>query len=568
MSRVVLVGNPNVGKSAIFSRLTGAMVIAANYPGSTVEYTQGSFSHEGENWDIIDIPGTYSLDGISPAEAVADDVIRRAELIINVVDATSLERNLRLTLQLAETGHPLMVALNLWDEATTKGVQIDVAQLERLLGVPVVPVCGLSGEGIPTLLQRLHDAQPLNINVAPDTHWQQVGEIVDQVQQLSHRHPTLLERLETWSLVPWTGIPLALLVMGVAFELVRFLGEGLIRWGLDPLFTYLWMPIMRKLFQWLDGIPLLQSLLIGQLIDGHIDFTQSMGLLTTGLYVPLVMVLPYVLAFYLMLGILEDTGYLPRLGILMDTVMHRVGLHGLTVIPMLLGLGCNVPGALATRIFETRRQRFVAAVLMAICVPCMGQTAMMVALLGPYGWVGLLPVAGTLLVLWVVLALVFKWMSREPAPELFLEIPPYRMPSGRALAQKLWLRMRQFIAEAVPFVLLGVLLVSLLHSLRILDGLAHLAAPMLRTLLGLPEEAVVALIMGLFRKDLAVGMLVPLQLTREQLIVASVVLATYFPCIATFSVLLREFGGKGMLKASVLMIGVSLLVGSILHLVL
>ncbi|MHB9129662.1 MAG: FeoB small GTPase domain-containing protein [Armatimonadota bacterium] len=568
MRRLVLVGNPNVGKSAIFSRLTGAMVIAANYPGSTVEYTQGSFTHEGETCDIIDVPGTYALEGTCAAEEVAAEVIRSADLIVNVVDATSLERNLRLTLQLAETGLPLLVVLNLWDEAASKGVRIDIPQLEHLLGVPVVPVCGLSGEGIPTLVQRLHDARPLTVCVPSDARWQTVGEIVDQVQQLTHRHPTLLERFETWSVIPWTGIPLAVLVMGVAFEMVRWLGEGLIRWVLDPLFAHLWTPVMLGLFHLWDGTPFLQTIFIGHLINGQIDFTQSMGVLTTGFYVPLVMVLPYVMAFYAVLGLLEDTGYLPRLGILMDTFMHRMGLHGLTIIPMLLGLGCNVPGALATRIFETRRQRFVAAVLMAICVPCMGQSAMVVALLGPYGLAGLLPVAGTLMVLWIVLALVFKWMSREPAPELFLEIPPYRVPSGRALMQKLWLRMRQFLVEAVPFVLLGVLLVNILYSLRMVDGLAHLAAPVLRSLLGLPEDAVLALLMGLFRKDLAVGMLVPLHLTREQLIVASVVLTTYFPCIATFIVLFREFGGKGMLKASLLMIGTSLVVGSILHFLL
>ncbi len=172
--------------------------------------------------------------------------------------------------------------------------------------------------------------------------------------------------------------------MGVAFEMVRWLGEGLIRWVLDPLFAHLWTPVMLGLFHLWDGTPFLQTIFIGHLINGQIDCTQSMGVLTTGFYVPLVLVLPYVMAFYAVLGLLEDTGYLPRLGILMDTFMHRMGLHGLTIIPMLLGLGCNVPGALATRIFETRRQRFVAAVLMAICVPCMGQSAMVVALLGPY----------------------------------------------------------------------------------------------------------------------------------------------------------------------------------------
>lgn len=174
----------------------------------------------------------------------------------------------------------------------------------------------------------------------------------------------------------------------------------------------------------------------------------------------------------MVLSFLEDVGYLPRLGVLVDTVMHRLGLHGLTIIPMFLGLGCNVPGALATRIFETRRQRLISATLMAICVPCMAQIAMVVGLLGDYGAQGLVPLFGTLGVLWVVLALVFRFAIPGEAPEVFIEIPPYRFPYYRGLAQKVWMRISHFITEAIPLVLLGVLVVNLLYELHIIQILA------------------------------------------------------------------------------------------------
>ncbi len=285
---------------------------------------------------------------------------------------------------------------------------------------------------------------------------------------------------------------------------------------------------------------------------------ESMGLLTTGLYVPVAAVLPYVFAFYLMLSVLEDVGYLPRLGVLVDTVMHRLGLHGLTIIPMMLGLGCNVPGALSTRILE------------AICVPCMAQIAVIIGLMGQSDnpTLGMFAVFGTLAVLWVVLALVFKHALPGESPEIFIEIPPYRMPYFRAVAQKVWLRTRQFITDAVPYVLLGVFLVNILYALHIIQFLGRLFAPIVIRLWGLPAGAVAALLIGFLRKDVAVGMLAPLGLSLKQLIIACVILAVYFPCVATFVVLLREFGLRRMAKAALLMAAVALAVGGLLNLVL
>ncbi|HUV04733.1 MAG TPA: ferrous iron transporter B [Armatimonadota bacterium] len=568
MKRVLLVGNPNVGKSVVFSRLTGARVIASNYPGSTVEFAKGRMKLDDSWGEVVDAPGTYSLEPTSRAEEVAVGMLADGDVVINVIDATNLERNLYLTLQLLKCGKPVVIALNMFDETGHKGIQIDVGKLEDLLGVPVVPTCALSGEGIKELMSRLQEAKANSLQHDNSTRWCLVGEIVQQVQRMGHHHHTPLEALADLSLRPWTGIPLSILVALACFETIRLIGEGLIGYLLDPLFESYWRPLVMKLSSLIGGGTHIHDLLIGNPVHGRIDFGQSMGLLTTGLYVPLAMVLPYVVAFYLVLSILEDVGYLPRLGVLMDTIMHRLGLHGLAVIPMLLGLGCNVPGALSTRVFETRRQRFVTATLMAICVPCMAQTAMVIGLLGKFGATGLMLVFGTLAILWLILAVIFRVTAVEESPEIFLEIPPYRIPSVRAVAQKLWLRTRQFIVEAVPYVLLGVLIVNLLHSLRVIQVFGHLASPILTTILGLPEEAISALLVGFLRKDVAVGMLAPMGLDKAQLVVASVVLASYFPCVATFAVLLREFGPKDMLKAAGVMVLVALIAGGLLNLIL
>ena len=568
MKKLLLMGNPNVGKSVIFSRLTGARVIASNYPGTTVGYTAGRLKLDGELVEVVDVPGTYTLQPTSPAEGVATRMLQEGDLVINVVDATNLERNLGLTLELLNSGKPVVVALNMCDEAAHQGLTIDQERLEQLLGVPVVPTCGLSGEGIKTLLTRLPEARANSLPHESESRWSRVGHIVHEVLHLGHRHHTFLETLADLSLKPWTGLPLALLVAAVSFALIRLIGEGLIRLLLDPLFNTYWRPVVERLSATLGPGSFWHELLIDHLVNGQVSFLESLGVLTTALYVPVAAIYPYVLGFYIVLSVLEDVGYLPRLGVLVDTVMHRLGLHGLSVIPALLGLGCNVPGLLATRLLESRRQRLITAVLISICVPCMAQTAMIIGLVGKWGLAGLAPIFGTLAALWVVLALLFKHVLPGEAPEIFTEIPPYRIPYPRAVAQKVWLRGKQFLAEALPYVLLGVVAVNLLHVLGVVQFLQDLTAPVLTRVLGLPPEAVTGLLVGFLRKDVAVGMLAPLGLSLKQLIVASVVLASYFPCAASFVVLLKEFGGRDMLKAAALMLVVSFGTGALLNLLL
>jgi len=563
--KILLVGNPNVGKSAVFSRLTGVDVICSNYPGTTVAYCSGSVQFGGDKEELIDTPGTYSLTPRSRAEEVSVDMVDEGDLIVNVVDATNLERNLYLTLQLLERGKPVVVALNMWDETRHLGISIDPHKLEKLLGVPVVPTVAVTGEGIKDLVTRLEEAKkPKSEKTSEKKRWGRIGEIIAQTHVVSHRHHTLFERLEEATIKPLTGLPIAAAVLFIAFSLIVTTGNWVIENLLDPFFYEIYGPLVRGLIERLASEGVFHELLLG---TGE-DFTESLGVLTTGVYVPLAMVLPFVILFYFALSLLEDTGYLPRLATLLDNVMHKIGLHGSAIVPAILGLGCNVPGALATRMMDSKKQRFIAATLMAICIPCLAQNAVIVGLLLRYGVVYVAIVYATLITIYVVLGLTLNRLIPGESPEILLEIPPYRRPDLASLIKKTWIRVKHFLVEAVPYVMLGVLLVNLLYIAGVIDLVAQTLGPLMTRWFGLPHEAVIALVVGFLRKDVAVGMLAPLGLTAMQLVIACTILAMYFPCIATFTVLLRELGAKDMIKASALMVAVALFVGGLMKAVL
>jgi ferrous iron transport protein B len=569
MKKILIMGNPNVGKSAIFSRLTGIHVIASNYPGTTVEFTQGTMEVEGEKAVLIDVPGTYGLEATSKAEEIAVKMLEDGDAVIDVVDATNLERNLHFTLHLLEKNIPVVVALNVWDDAKHKGITIEVNKMEELLGVPVVPTVAITGEGIKELVSRIPKAlSPEFAELTEEQRWTEAGRIIDKVQLLQHRHHTALEIIGDASVKPLTGIPMAILVMFAVFKLIRFVGEGLIGSVFEPIFERLWQPLIMQLSSILQPGSFLHSIVIGKLIEGEIDFIQSFGVLTTGLFVPIGMVLPYVFSFYIVLCFLEDFGYLPRLAVLLDNLMHRMGLHGWAIIPMLLGLGCNVPGVMATRILESRRERFIAATIISIGVPCAALQAMIWGLVGKHGggYVGIIYLS--LFIVWVVLGRFLNMILKGQSPELIMEVPPYRLPSLQTIAKKLWMRMVAFLKEALPIVLLGVLVVNILYFLKVFDVIANLTSPVITNVFGLPKEAVAAIAVGFFRKDVAVGMLGTLDLTAKQLVVAATVLAMFFPCIATFVVLFKELGVTDMFKSILIMLMSSFVVGGLLNVIL
>jgi ferrous iron transport protein B len=569
LRKILLMGNPNVGKSVVFSRLTGVNVVTSNYSGTTVEFTQGHLKLGEETVEVIDIPGTYTLEPSVPAEEVAvkmlDEATRQNEnVVVNVVAATNLERNLNLTLQLLRKSIPLVVALNMWDEAGHIGVSIDSEKLEELLGVPVVPTVAITGEGIKKLVETIPRARKGAYSFEDCEKWQRIGRIVDQVQVVKHRHHTFLERLSDFTLKPVSGILFALFVLWVTFRIVRLIGEGLTNGLLDPLFRNLYLPLITGWVNRVLPVKFVHDLLLGTTVDP----LGSFGLLSAGLYIPLVVVLPYLFSFYLVLSFLEDLGYLPRLAILLDNIFHRLGLHGYSSIPIILGLGCKVPAMLATRVLETKREKIIVTALILMSAPCMPQTAMIASIMAPHGVNYLFLIFGILFLVALITSFLLNKLLKGETPELLCEIPPYRIPKFSILFRKVWLRLSSFIKEAVPLIVLGIFFIGVLDILGVIRWLSRALGGPLQFVLGLPADTVIVVVTGFLRKDVSIALLQSLNLSAKQLVVACVFLVLYLPCISTSFVMSQELGWKSAAKLVAILLATALVVGGLLNLLL
>ena len=567
---ILLAGNPNVGKSVVFSRLTGLEVISSNYPGTTVGYTSGWTLLAGERFSVVDVPGAYSHEPTNKAEEVAAKILKEEEraLIFNVVDATNLERNLFYTLELAGLGSPIIVLLNKWDIARRRGVTIDAAALEKHLGIRVIPFVATTGEGLSGLKTAVEDFNagrlpaPAAVPAGPDEKWKLIGRISAECQKIEHKHPTLLEKIEDITSRPSTGLPFAAVTMIAVFWAIRLVGESLINYALDPLFQHAWMPLLRSALSGLAEGSFMKTLLMGLTPEPM----QSFGLLTTGLYIPFVTVLPYIVSFYAALGLLEDVGYLPRLAMLLDDYMHRLGLHGYGTIPLMLGLGCKVPAILAVRVLETRRERVIATALTLGLAPCMPQTAMIFSILSPYPLKYTLAVFAAVAAAGIASSLALGRLLKGETPELFLEIPPYQTPCAPMLAKKLYFRVKDFLTEAAPMIALGVLVISLMDMSGLLRAFTAFFGPAVTGLLGLPGETVSVMTLGFLRKDISIAMLTPFHLSPGSLVVASVFLSLYLPCLGGFMVTLRELGARDAVKVFAMNFAAALAFASLLNL--
>ncbi len=564
MKKILLMGNPNVGKSVFFSRITGTKVITSNYPGTTIDYKKGYTTIEDKKYEVIDVPGIYSLSPDSKAEKIASEFLEEGDIVINVVDSTNLERNLYLTSQLLEKDISVIVALNLWDETKHKGISIDTKELEKKLDAPVVPTVALTGKGFKELTSKIKDLRPSNWKKkTSDERWIKIGQIINEVQDIKNKDHTIKERIAEATIKPLTGIPIAALVLYLTFNVIRFIGEWLIGNITEPFFQQIYTPFILEIGD-IIGKGFFYEIIIGKLIEGKIVYMESMGLLTTGIFVPIGAVLPYIISFYFTLSVLEDSGYLPRLGTLLDNVFHKLGMHGYGIVPVFLGLGCNVPGTLATRTLETRKQRFIASTLLAISVPCMAQTAMIFGILGSFGMKYIYIVLASLAIIYIVSGIILNKIIKGESPEIFLEIPPYRKPSLETVMKKTYMRVKWFIKEAIPYLFLGITLVNLAYFLGILQQIGQITSPIVVNLFGLPKEAVSALVIGFLRKDLAMGMLLGIGMSPMQLVIASTILTIYFPCAATFAALFKEIGPKDLSKSIGIMIVTVIIVGTIM----
>lgn len=560
--KVILMGNPNVGKSLIFSRITGKGAVTANYAGTTVDVVTDTFEYEGVNFELIDAPGIYSLEHFSEAEETALQLIKDCDIIINVVDVTNLERNLNLTLQLLQTEKPTMVCLNFWDDAAHNGIAIDVPALENILDVPVVTVSALRNEGIAKLVETLQQVKSSNLQYSTEDHWKQIGSIIDRVQKLEHRHHTVWERLSDFTIHPVGGIITAFGVLLATLLVVRFLGEGIINSLLDPFYTNIYAPVIMKLA---NHIP--SEFIIGLLVGYSTDPMQSFGILTSGLYIAMVLVFPYFFSFYFVFGFLEDVGYLPRLSVLLDNIFHRLGLHGYSSIPVMLGLGCKVPAILSTRLLNNKRDQILTIALIMMSAPCLPQTAMIISLGMNYGITTVLFVFATLLILAFAINTLINRILPGKSAEFFAELPSYRVPKIDLMARKLWGRILEYFSEVLPMIAIGVLIINLLDYLKVIAFITTALTRPVESVLGLPPEIAPIMLLGFLRKDVSIALLAPLNLTSHQFIIASIFLVLYTPCISSFFTMMREMGTRTALKIMGVVLVAAIAVTSFLHVV-
>lgn len=567
----LLAGNPNVGKSLLFSRLTGIGILSSNFPGTTVGLNYGTTVFNGETHQIIDIPGLYHLEEKWVIEGKKRDLFKELEydFVVCVADASHLERNLYFTLEVMSLGKPVILLLNKFDEAERKGIEIDVRALSKELGIPVIGVVATTGEGLKRLEvtagklaeSDYQDFLPsLSIPEKPEEKWHLIGRIIRRVQKIRHKHASLTEKLQAWATTPVTGLPIAVGVLLLSLWVIMRLGEGMI--GLmEPLYDHYYFPLLQKMFAFLEGNPL-YLFLLG---DGGEKY---FGLLSDGLKIALIDVMPFVLVFYSMLGFLGDLGYLPRLAILLDRILHKIGLHGYGAIPIMLGFGCKVPAVMGVRVLETRRERVIALALILVLAPCISQTAMILSILSPYGLKYLLIVFGVLALNGILAGTILNKLLKGDTPEIFMEIPSWSVPQIRPLARKIWLRMKEYLGDALPLILAGVLFVDLMQFIGITDWVARIFRYPVEYMLNLPAEATPLLLLGFLRKDVSIALLEPFHLPPDQLAVACVFMSMYLPCVATFFVMLRENGLKDSLRIVALTLTLALITSTLLRYIL
>ncbi len=610
--RFVLAGQPNSGKSTIFNSIAGYKSATANFPGSSVSFTVSKSLILGREVEVVDLPGLYSLTSSKAKAGTAEAYLLEEDydLIINVMDASRLGRSLELTLQLLELERPMIIALNMMDEATRSGMEVDHGALSRDLGVPVVPTVGRRGLGLKELfrvaLQHAHMGEAA-LGVTLDREVEEAaGQIVDLLKERgietgvprrfaaekllerdSHfeylvytDHPdfkrkvrgvaAVLQKAHGWSadqvisgsrhavahcieeqavtmgrpqlgwrewadrilLHPWTGGPVMVMILGLLFWLVFRVGQKLE------------MPLVELATQLGAGLAerLPPDTLIGTLASGAL----------TGIAGGVAIVLPYLLPFLLGLAVLEDTGYLPRMAYILDNFMHRIGLHGKSVLPLILGYGCSVPAIMSARILPSVRDRRITAIL-ASFIPCSARTivifGLVAAYMGPW-WAMAIYILNLVIV--VFLGNVLARTMKGASPGLILEIPELQLPSLKTLLAKTWLTLKEFITIAWPLLVASSVVLGLLEWADAADSVNALLSPLTVFLLGLPAAVGMTLVFGILRKELTLVMLVQALgtthlhtvMTTGQMLTFTLFVVFYVPCVATIAVIAKELGWK------------------------
>jgi len=629
---IALAGNANVGKSVIFNQLTGVDQIIGNWPGKTVERAEGLLLHKGKRIRVIDLPGIYSFSTYSMEELVSRDFIalEHPDAVVNVIDASAVERNLFFTIQLLELAPPLMIAVNQIDLAEKKGITIDTGKLSTLLGVPVVSTVAIKGKGIPVLTDAITDLMQ-NHPVPPALLYgmeieERIGKIISLLENVTTPYPVrwtaikLLERDP--SIVKLVseqdpciagkagglaseieaihGEPVCVVMSAERYQIadriaaevmtIRPPGEGPQKKSLtDKLDAIALHPVLGYLavIAVIGGL-LLWTFLIGAQVSGFLQSFLSqfeqyepvikgplMDILWNGAFTGFVagvtLVIPYVLPFYLLLAVMEDSGYLTRIAVMLDRGMHKLGMHGKAIIPLILGYGCNVPAIYSCRIMETPKQKFLGAYLVTL-IPCTARTVVILGLVAAFVniWWALALYAFDILLIIILGRIAFKAVPGESVG-LIMEMPDYHVPSLSVVLKQTWARTKSLLWIVFPAYIVGSAAIQALYAAGLLNPVNSLLSPVTVIWLGLPAVTGILLIFGIVRKELAILTLAVLFgttnfaaiMTPVQLVVLALVTMLYIPCLATILVLASEFGWKRALAISATEIIVAIGLGGI-----
>jgi ferrous iron transport protein B len=635
--KVILIGNPNVGKSVIFNYLTGKYVTVSNYPGTTVEVSTGTLSAHGKKLQVLDTPGVNSLIPMSEDEKVTRYILLKEpkSYLIQVMDTKNIRRGLLVSLQLLEMGLPFLILLNMWDEAKSRGIEINTQVLSEILGVPILKTVATRKKGLEKIKDNLQARPPSSISInypdvietgisritplLPDAsiskrslalmllsgdeslaEWLQTNLSENEIQQIEkirqeiqiylaepigylinqarlRKGDELLSRvvglrgkapksvasfLGNLSIHRFWGIPILLFILWITYEFVGVFGaQTSVRFLEETLFGRWLLPPITYLFQHFIPIPFFQELFIG-----------PYGVITMALTYAIAIVLPIVGCFFLIFGLMEDSGYLPRLAVMTNEVFRKMGLNGKAVLPMVLGLGCDTMATMTTRILETEKDRTIVTLLLALGVPCSAQLGV---ILGMFAGLPVLYLFAWIFMIAGILILVGYLASRVipgEGSDFILEIPPLRIPLLSNVIVKTLARIEWYLKEAVPLFILGTLILFVLHKTEILTLLERAATPLIVYFLGLPAKATEAFIIGFLRRDYgAVGLFVLAkegQLNFHQIFVSLVTITLFIPCIAQFFMMVKERGLRKALWISGVVIPIAFGVGGMVNLFL
>lgn len=607
---IAFIGNPSVGKSVFFSRLTGVGVEVSNYPGTTVALKRGIVKARGKTIEVVDLPGIYSLGVTNEDEKVTKRYLieDQPDIIINVLDASRLERNLYLTLQLLELDIPMVLALNQVDMAANLGVLIDADGLSEMLGLPVVPTVATWGVGLDEvmLVALAEQGKVQKHHRVRYSHWiRQALSNLDYSfpdSSLSAKTAALLNDVEFVELCCMPPEANALLssarrlrqnlemehgisvpdtvardLYGEAGYIVdsvisRFEPKKSLRERIDAILTSPNFGILVLISALLLTFLLvfrvggfLETWIVNEVFEPHVILPvetaiSGMPLILRnlilyslrGVEAGFAIAIPYIAVFYAILSIFEDSGYLTRAAFLLDNLTHKLGLHGRAVIPLVLGFGCNVPAIMAVHALGTRREKRIASLLIAL-IPCSARTVIILGLVGTF--VGFWP-AVSIYVLELIIIASMGWILGKTLPGqrsgFIMEMTPLRKPELKSTLRKTWMKSREFFYIAFPLLLVGSAFLGVADALGLLSIFQDFVEPVSVGLLGLPAFAATALVFGILRKEMALQILAVLAgtanfaavMTPVQMYQFAVITTIYIPCMATIAVLKHELGVK------------------------